>query len=119
MRSTVYSSEYTVGIILLENKIFELMRDRSVEANTTEEGNFDSPFEKYRYVLKTGDTGHVSGTVVGETYDKNVTVTTITSQSDDNQEGLLSQISLVNLALKWTSGRRKNNLDINTLMFVQ
>jgi Tfp pilus assembly protein PilV len=56
LRAMATSADYSKAMILLENKMFELMRKKIIDASFTDAGGFPSPFEKYQYTVKTHGT---------------------------------------------------------------
>lgn len=89
LRSTVYISDYTTALLLLENKMFDLIQKGYVEANLQEEQEFPSPFERFKSRL-------------------------ITLPLDDQSGGSINQLKL---SLDWTSGRRNNHVSIESYLF--
>jgi len=53
LRAITYTSDYTLGLILLENKIFDYIQMDSSELDSDNSGAFEEPHNKYRYSLKT------------------------------------------------------------------
>lgn len=84
LRANAYSSEYTLGLILAENKMAELFSD-SLEIGR-QEGSFEQPFNRYGFVRETKET------------------------SESNLESLRE----LELAVNWKSGRRNNNIKLTT-----
>ena len=53
LRASVFSSDYSQAMLLLDNKMVEYLEQSSIEANLSEENSFSEPFDRFKYLLKT------------------------------------------------------------------
>ena len=53
LRAVVYTKYYSLAMILMENKMSELMQEGSIPASLSEEKTFEPPYERFSYELKT------------------------------------------------------------------
>ena len=97
-RATVYNADYTTAFLLIENKLFEVIQKGYLEAGLREEKNFLSPYEKYKYLLSVNPY-QSSFANTGE------------DPADQNH------LNRIDLKLSWSSGKRKNNILLKTLLF--
>lgn len=93
VRSSVYSYEYTTALSLLENKMFDLLKDGFIKKDLKEEEDLPPPFERYRLAVETKE-----------------------PESDQETEEL-KNISEVHVSTSWDSGRRKNSISLITYLF--
>ncbi len=89
LRATVYASEYSKAVLLLENKMYELLQRGTIKASIDTEEHFPAPNEKFNYHLKT-------------------------RKKDDDAQ---SSINEVHLSISWLSGKRKNDIALTTYFF--
>ena len=85
-RAMVYSGQYTAALILLENKMSDVIRKGFISAGLDEEDDFPEPYQRYRYFLRT-------------------------NPSDEDQK-----INEVSLAVEWAAGKRKNRVGLTTYL---
>ncbi|MFA5059228.1 MAG: hypothetical protein WC676_01190 [Candidatus Omnitrophota bacterium] len=89
-RATVYSKDYSVAQILLDNKIQEFKQKGIVENNWDEDGRFPEPYEKYSYHIES------------------------TSAADGEK---LKTVSEVIFNIFWVSGKNQKNITVSTYFF--
>lgn len=53
MRAAAYSADYTRAIFFIDDKMFDLIKERYIEAPQTQEGAFSEEDQKYRFRLVT------------------------------------------------------------------
>ena len=90
LRSVVYSAEYTNAVMLLENKMFEIIKQGFIQKDLRQEEQLSEPNERYKILLETGNV--VSG-------------------------NLPSSMNEIKLSIVWNSGRRTNNISLVTYLF--
>jgi len=86
-RATVYVAQYTKAIFYIENKLSELRLKGTIGAGVDLKGEFSD--QKYQYDLTTSHSGALSA----------------------------PNLSEINLAVAWQSGKRKNNIEVKTYLF--
>lgn len=91
LRSQVYSTDYTAAVILLENEMFDLLIKGSAASDFSREGTCPPPYEKYRYQIDARPS---------------------TATGRETMSEAAAQVS-------WTSGRRNNNVTLETLLFTE
>lgn len=89
LRTIQYSGDFTTALLILENKMFELLYRGDIEAGKEESGS-----------ILTG----------GRTYTFNLTTRFLT---DSIHQGLND----VEVSLLWNSGKRKNKILLETYLF--
>jgi len=87
LRASVYSSGYTMTILLLENQLFRHLQKGSINDGENELGYLEKPLDHVNYVLKS-----------------------------DFADELGDQLNRVTLTATWNNGKRTNNITINTLL---
>lgn len=87
-RASSYTADYTIGLTLLENALFEARRDAMREFDQSREGDFKRPFDGYRYQIR------------GNALD----------------EGKLKNLFASTAAVSWGVEGRKRNLSMDTFM---
>ncbi|MFH1360892.1 MAG: hypothetical protein ABIJ41_07695 [Candidatus Omnitrophota bacterium] len=90
LRSSVITSDYSTALLLVDNKMHKYLQSIFVEDGIDEKDSFEEPFEKYHYELTTQQAA---------------------------QEGALSALSEVALKAGWTSGQKKNSINVMTYLF--
>ncbi len=90
LRSVVYSAEYTNAVMLLENKMFEIVKQGFIQKDLRQEEQLPEPNERYKISLETGNAA--SGNIP-------------------------SSMNEVKLSIAWNSGRRTNNISLVTYLF--
>ncbi|MCA9408174.1 MAG: hypothetical protein H6755_03280 [Candidatus Omnitrophica bacterium] len=88
LRAAQYSSQYTEGLILIDDQLTEYFQEGVVESDLNENGNLAAPYEKYQYKAST-----------------------------EPAEEFGENINILDYQLNWQSGRRKNNIKVQTLLF--
>jgi len=53
LRAIVYAKDYSLAMILMENKMSKLMQEGFISASLSEEKTFEAPYERFSYELKT------------------------------------------------------------------
>lgn len=89
LKASVYSAGYSTAVLLLENKMSELMQRGFVEESFSEEGTFLEPYEKYEYAIKTEQI------------------------SDEPSSEMLHDVTL---DVFWKSGKKKNKISLTTYL---
>ena len=88
-RAVVYSSDYTIALTLIENKMFDLMQKGVIAANLNLEEAFPHPYEKFHYAL----------------------TTQLLAEGDQKT---LNEIDLI---VSWSSGKKNNQMKIKSYLF--
>ncbi len=92
LRALNYSRNYSQAAFLIDQKFSELLLNKTIEDNVHDSGQFETPFNEYKYTLssnaKTWPDEH--------------------SASDVNQ---------VDLSLSWNSGKNKQSIDTSLFLF--
>ncbi len=88
-RASSYTKDYALAVLLLENTLQELSRERFIRADMDEEHGFPSPYEKFRYRVQA----------------KNI--------REGNEAGFLNEATI---SILWQEGRRKNDLHVTTYL---
>ena len=70
-RAGSYSKDYTIAMMLAEDKMFEITREAIQDFDQHKEGRFKAPFEDYSYQLKSKE---VLGKNVDNLYEAELTV---------------------------------------------
>ena len=89
-RASVYSVEYTTACMLLENSMFSVIKDGYIKAADEQEGEFPSPFDKFRYRIVAGEA------------------------ADRLTPPLFTEVAA---RVSWTSGLKKNSVAVTTYYF--
>lgn len=89
LRAATYSTEYTKALILLENKMFELIQKGIIQTGKNEKESFPAPYEKYESNL-------------------------ITKKASAENA---SELNEVLLEILWRSGRKNNRIQLTTYLF--
>ena len=86
----VYTADYSTALILAENELSSYLQGKFIEDNVSDEGNFDEPYDKFRYIV----------------------------QSQKMQdEGPLESLNRLSLDVVWPSGRNERRLSLTTYLF--
>ncbi len=88
LRAARYSSDFSVAVVLAENKMYDLLQKGFVENNFQDGGHYDFPFDKYEYTVSAADSG----------------------QTQD--EGL----NQTDIKVSWKSGSKNNSFKIATFL---
>lgn len=91
LRATEYGVQYTEGLILAENKIFDLMQEGFIGSGLEVENDFEEPFNNYQYEVATD----------------------ISELVDDDS------LNELNLKISWKNGSRANVFHVSTILFNQ
>ena len=86
-RGIAYNTKYMIAMLLLDDKMNELMAKRATDESLETEGNFPKPFEHYQYHLETKTMEEIKG------------------------------LSEVTLSVSWTSGHKENGISEGTYWF--
>lgn len=89
LRASVYTSDYSLAILLTQNKMTELLQLGSVKDSLHEEGSYPEPYEKFQYDLKT----------------KNI--------NEDSETGFYNQVDFL---VSWRSGKREHKILVTTFL---
>ena len=89
LRASVYSLDYTLSLVLLENKLFELFKAGFIETALSQESSLNLADKTYQCSLAT-------------------------SSLDDE---FVKDLIKVNLSLSWESGRKKSVIKTETYLF--
>ena len=88
-RASVYTKEYSLAALLLENKMSELLQKRFIKSTLNEENYFASPYEKFRYHLETKALGQGAPGI---------------------------SLNEAKLSILWQEGRRSNAINLTTYL---
>ena len=88
LRASVYGADYTLGTLILENKMFGLMTKGLPQPSETETIEFPFSANPYHFLAKARPAA-----------------------------GPKSKIKEVDIGLTWNSGKRKNNISLTTYLF--
>lgn len=88
-RAVVYSTDYIMAGMLLENKLFELIQNGSIAAYLSQEEGFPAPYERFQYFLETRPW-----------------------QGEDSQN-----LNEVILTVSWQKGKKKSQIEIHSCLF--
>ena len=91
LRAVVYSADYSMAMILAEDKMFDLLKTRSVDANFQEEGDFSKPSERFHYQIKAEPVKSVDKEATG-------------------------QLNEVTLEVSWLSGGNRKSMSLVTYL---
>ncbi len=90
LRASVYTKDYSIALSLLQNKLFELKQKNPVSDSLDESGDFDEPYQKFKYHLKT-------------------------ESLDETQS--LNGLAKATLDVSWVSGKSKKDISLSTYLF--
>lgn len=86
LRATVYTTDYSTALLLMENKLVELMLMNAEDISTGDDVEFAEPNERFQYSVATSDL------------------------STEEAEG----VNNVTMEVSWKSGSRNNNVVVET-----
>ena len=90
LRATVYTRDYSLAIILMENKMHELLQKGFIASSVKEENAFEPPFERFHYELETQPVASIE------------------------PEGFLNKVFL---RCFWTSGKKTKDISLTTYLY--
>lgn len=88
LRASQYVRGYTLALGFLENELFDLKQQKTIDAGTRTERNLAQPYEAYRYVMESRSAPEDGGGILNE----------------------------VRAEIIWASGRRTNKLGVTTYL---
>jgi len=90
LHASTYTEEYSTAVLLLENKMTELMQKGFIARDLEKQDDFEPPYQEFSYLLKT--------------------------KKDENSE-TSDNLNEVTLTLFWPSGNSERKISATTYLF--
>ncbi len=90
MKAMVMSAEYTKACFLIDNKMFELIKNRFIDTNFRDSGHFPLPFENFGYTIE------------------------VNPLANEKTSGAINEIDL---DVSWPSGSKERKISVATYLF--
>ena len=110
LRALSYIKDFTTAVILVDNKMFDLINKSFIQKDLNEEGSFPFPYDKFRYKVQAQD-GNLHQVIVKKTTQKNVRVTTEATAEDHT-----NLLNKVKLTIQWPVGQKERSLSVETYL---
>jgi Tfp pilus assembly protein PilV len=97
LRATRFSSDTTIALFLLENKMTELIQAGGIKAGLSQTGKFSDPYNDYRYLIKTQQ-----------------------KPAPEVSEGSVGEVEAIHeltLEISWNRGKKEKSVSAVTYLF--